>query len=135
MPSLRHRPLRKSAERRRHRAADELGQLGPEAGEEPALAGKRQGMMQAEKVTQDLKDAASAVSGPASPIAGISAIVRRLERRAGQAPHLIEPSVRALDDAIDALEEAAQTLQRALDAARPGGARNEHPDHIRANAA
>ena len=79
---------RREADFLRH-AAEELGKLAPELGEEAALAEKRQGMMQAEKVAQDLRDAADAVTGQSSPITGISAVVRRLERRAGQAPSLV----------------------------------------------
>ena len=41
-------------------------------------------------------------------------IARRLQRRAAQAPELIEPSVKALDEAMEALETAAQTVEAAL---------------------
>ena len=44
----------------------------------------------------------------------MSASLRRLERRAAQAPQLIEPSVKALDAALVALEEARDTVERAL---------------------
>jgi DNA repair protein RecN (Recombination protein N) len=40
--------------------------------------------------------------------------VRRLERRHGQAPELIDPAVQAFDAALNALEEARTHLQRAL---------------------
>jgi DNA repair protein RecN (Recombination protein N) len=108
---------RKEADFLRH-AADELGKLGPEAGEEEALSTSRQGMMQAEKVAQDLSDAVEAVSGPAAPLATLSALARRLERRRAQAPQLIEPCIATLDAALTALDEAAQTVERALRAAQ-----------------
>jgi DNA repair protein RecN (Recombination protein N) len=50
-------------------------------------------------------------------VSSLAAAVRRLERRAGTAPALIEPAVRAMDAAINALEEADQHLNAALIAA------------------
>jgi DNA repair protein RecN (Recombination protein N) len=47
----------------------------------------------------------------------LSAAVRRLERRAANSPALVEPAVRAIDTAINALEEAGQHLAAALAAA------------------
>ena len=43
--------------------------------------------------------------------------MRRLERRAANSPALVEPAVRAIDAAINALEEADQHLSAALVAA------------------
>ena len=43
--------------------------------------------------------------------------MRRLERRAGNSPALVEPAVKAIDAAINALEEADQHLTAALIAA------------------
>jgi DNA repair protein RecN (Recombination protein N) len=95
-------------------AADELGKLAPEPGEETTLADRRNGMMQAEKVAEDLRDAQDAVSGKASPVPALAAAVRRLERRQGQAPAFIEPAVKALDAALTALDEANLHIDRAL---------------------
>ena len=104
---------RKEADFLRH-AADELSKLGPEPGEEADLAARRQAMQAAEKVAQDLIEAQDAVSGQGSPIAQLSAALRRLERRATQAPALIEPPAKAIDAALVALDEAAAALERAL---------------------
>jgi DNA repair protein RecN (Recombination protein N) len=104
---------RAEADYLRHAHA-ELDKLAPEAGEEEALAARRTAMMQAEKVTADLKEAHDSLSGDGSPIVVLSAALRRLERRALQAPGLIEPPARALDHALDALEIARQTLEHAL---------------------
>jgi DNA repair protein RecN (Recombination protein N) len=104
---------RKEADFLRH-AAEELCKLAPEAGEEASLASQRQGMMQAEKVTQDLREAALALSGSGSPVASLAGVVRRLERRAEQAPLLVEPSIKSLYAAINALEESSQVLDKAL---------------------
>jgi DNA repair protein RecN (Recombination protein N) len=95
-------------------AVDELKRLAPEASEEAALADKRAVMMQAEKVAGDLRDAHDAVAGAQSPVPLLSATVRRLERRAAQAPALIEPAVKALDAALTALDAARRHLDVAL---------------------
>jgi len=95
-------------------AVDELTKLAPQAGEETALADKRASMMQAEKVAADLRDAHDAVAGTASPVPALGAAIRRLERRAAQAPNLIAPAVKALDEALSAIEEARGRLEQAL---------------------
>jgi DNA repair protein RecN (Recombination protein N) len=95
-------------------AADELRKLQPRDGEETALAERRTAMMQGEKIAGDLREAQDAVSGNHSPVTALAAAVRRLERRAGNAPDLVEPAVKAIDAAINALEEADQHLTAAL---------------------
>src|SRR5215813_12071297 len=98
-------------------ASDELKTLAPQDGEETTLAERRTVMMQGEKIAADLREAQDAVSGDHSPVAALSAAVRRLERRAANSPALVEPAVRAIDTAINALEEASQHLAAALAAA------------------
>ena len=95
-------------------ASDELKILAPQDGEETTLANRRAVMMQSEKIAADLREAQDAVSGDHSPVATLSAAVRRLERRAANAPALVEPAVKAIDTAINALEEADQHLAMAL---------------------
>ena len=104
---------RKEADYLRH-AHEELVRLNPQTGEEARLADERAGMMQAEKVLGDLRDAHESVAGDGSPLSTLSAAMRRLERRASQAPALIEPSLKALDAALTALDGAQQTLDQAL---------------------
>jgi DNA repair protein RecN (Recombination protein N) len=104
---------RKEADFLRH-AVEELRVLQPQAGEEATLADRRLVMMQSEKVAQDLSDAFEAISGTGSPVPVLSAAVRKLERRAAQAPTLVEPSVRALDAALNAMDEARTALGEAL---------------------
>jgi len=104
---------RREADWLRH-AVEELTRLAPERSEETTLAEKRAAMMQVEKVAGDLRDAHDAVSGSQSPVPALSAAVRRLERRAVQVPALIEPAVRAIDVALNALEEARGHLEHAL---------------------
>ncbi len=98
-------------------AADELKTLKPRDGEETALAERRTTMMQGEKIASDLREAQEAVSGTHSPVPALAAAVRRLERRAANSPALVEPAVKAIDIAINALEEAEQHLSAALVAA------------------
>jgi DNA repair protein RecN (Recombination protein N) len=95
-------------------AVDELKTLAPAAGEETALAARRTAMMQAEKVAGDLRDAHDAVAGARSAVPMLASAVRRLERRAAQAPALVEPAVKSLDAALHALEDARGHLETAL---------------------
>jgi DNA repair protein RecN (Recombination protein N) len=97
-------------------AAEELTRLAVQPGEEAALAERRQGMMQGEKVAADIRDAHESLSGDAAILPALSAISRRLQRRLPQAPQLIEPSVQALDEAMEALEVATRSVEAALQA-------------------
>jgi DNA repair protein RecN (Recombination protein N) len=106
----------REAEWLRH-AVEELGRLAPQTGEETTLAERRATMMQAEKVADDLRSTHDSVAGPNSPVPPLASAVRRLERRAAQAPALIEPAVKAIDAALTALEEARLQLQQALQVA------------------
>lgn len=104
---------RKEADYLRH-AAEELTRLAPEAGEEEALALRRQTMMQSEKVAADLGEARDVVGGAHSPIPVMASLLRRLERRAGQAPQLIEPVVKALDSALNSLSDVESAIEAAF---------------------
>jgi DNA repair protein RecN (Recombination protein N) len=107
---------RREADYLRH-AVEELTRLKPETGEETALADKRATMMAVDKVAEDLRDAHVAFAGERSPVASLSAALRRLERRRAQAPALIDPPVKALDAALSALDDARGHLDAALSAA------------------
>jgi DNA repair protein RecN (Recombination protein N) len=98
-------------------AVEELDTLGPQAGEETALAERRTVMMQAEKVAEDLRDAHEVIAGASSSVPALSGVIRRLERRQTQAPQLIEPTVKALDAALSALDDTRGHLEAALRAA------------------
>ncbi len=97
-----------------HHAHQELDRLAPQPGEEARLAEERTAMMQAEKVVADIKDAYEAVAGDGSPLATLSGALRRLERRQPQAPGLIEPAVKALEGALNALDLAQGALDQSL---------------------
>jgi DNA repair protein RecN (Recombination protein N) len=74
-------------------------------------------MIAVDKVAEDLHDAHEAVAGERSPIAALSAALRRLERRRALAPALIDPAVKSLDAALTALDETRAQLDTALMAA------------------
>jgi DNA repair protein RecN (Recombination protein N) len=105
--------VRAEADYLRH-AHDELEKLAPEAGEEGRLAEQRQRMIQAENVTSDLREAHETLSGGHAIVPTLSSVMRRLDRRIAQAPHLIEPAVSAIDAALISLDEAATLLEQAL---------------------
>jgi DNA repair protein RecN (Recombination protein N) len=98
-------------------AVEELTAMSPLPGEERQLADRRAQMMGAEKVAEDLRDAHETVAGTASPVPSLSASLRRLERRMNDAPDLVGVPVKALEVALNALEEARDGLERALRAA------------------
>ncbi len=105
--------VQREAEWLRHAVA-ELTQLTPQPAEEAALADRRAGMMQAEKVAGDLRDAHDAVAGDQSPVPALAAAARRLQRRGAQVPALVEPALKALDVALSAIEDARAHLDAAL---------------------
>lgn len=95
-------------------SVEELTKLSPQEGEEEELAAQRQTMMQAEKVAGDINEAHEAVGGPQSPVPVIAGLMRRLERKAEQAPGLLDDALSALDRALLALDEGATALGIAL---------------------
>ena len=94
-------------------AVEELTSLRPEAGEETDLAGRRQAMMASEKIASDLADAMDVLAGPGSAVPSLAAAWRRLERRAAQAPALVEPIVKAFGEALDRIEDARAAVEAA----------------------
>ncbi|MDI3468532.1 MAG: DNA repair protein RecN [Pseudolabrys sp.] len=107
---------RRESDYLRH-AVEELTKLAPETGEETALAERRAMMMAGEKIAADLRDAHDHIAGVNSPVPPLSGVIRRLERRSSQAPSLIDPAVKSLDAALNALEETRAHLEAALRAA------------------
>ncbi len=104
--------VRKEADFLRH-AAGELNKLDPQEGEETDLATRRQTMMGSEKIATEINDALDALSGDSSPIPVLSSVMRRLERRSRDVPQLINPSLQALGQALDAVDRARQTIEEA----------------------
>jgi DNA repair protein RecN (Recombination protein N) len=97
-----------------HASHAELNTLAPEPGEEEALAEKRSTMMHAEKIAGDLNDAHEMLSGQASPVPPIASLLRRLERKAAEAPGLLEEVNIALGQALDHLSDAQARIEIAV---------------------
>ncbi len=104
---------RREADYIRH-ATVELDKLAPEPGEEERLAAERQRMMQAEKITGDLREAADLLSGDHAPGPTLLSVLRRLERRREQAGPDLAEAVTALDAALQSLDLAHQSLEAEL---------------------
>ncbi|PPD15397.1 MAG: DNA repair protein RecN [Methylobacterium sp.] len=104
---------RREADYIRHATA-ELEKLAPEPGEEERLASERQRMMQAEKITGDLRDAADLLAGDQAPGPTLLAVLRRLERRREQAGADLAEAVTAIDAALQSLDLAHQSLEAEL---------------------
>jgi len=107
---------RADADYLRHAHA-ELVELSPQEGEEERLAERRLAMQRAEKVAGDLRDTLGAFEGDNSIVWSLTQAARRLERRAAQAAELLDPPLRALSSALDALGIAQQSLEAALEEA------------------
>lgn len=96
----------------------ELEKLAPEPGEEASLADLRAGMMRAEKIAGEINDAHQLLGSADSPVAALSTLLRRLSRKAPDAPEYLERIVQPLDDALvslDAVQSELQTVVEALE--------------------
>jgi len=101
-----------------HASLDELDRLGPRQGEEEELAERRAAMMRAEKMAGEIGDAEALIARSDSPVAELSALLRRLSRKAPDAPELIDPILAPLDEALvslDAVQEAISAALRAME--------------------
>ncbi len=95
-------------------AVNELTLLAPEPGEEDQLHELRTRMMKVEKIATELSDASEQLSGSASPIPGLSSLLRRLERKAADLRDVLGGAVDALEQGVNSLLIASQELERAL---------------------
>lgn len=95
-------------------SVDELTRLAPEQGEEEALAEKRTKMMQAERIAGDLNEAHETLTGSVSGVPEIGGLLRRLERKAAQAPGLLEGVNDHLAAALDHLAGAQSLIEQAI---------------------
>ncbi|MBA4783447.1 MAG: DNA repair protein RecN [Rhizobiales bacterium] len=93
---------------------EELKSLQPEAGEEEELAARRQSMMNVEKIATDINEAYEVVSGHASPVPTLSSLLRQLERKAEQAPGLLDGAIEGLTGALDGLDRMTAALEEAI---------------------
>jgi DNA repair protein RecN (Recombination protein N) len=107
---------RANADYVRH-AADELRAADPKAGEEEALAEKRQLMMQAEKLAAELGEARDALHGEGTAEARLAAALRRIERQTGPGLSLVAPVAKALERVLTETNAARAKIEEALAAA------------------
>lgn len=99
-------------------AVAELSRLDPQPGEETQLAERRAAMMRAEKTATEINDALDLLSGSNSPMPQLASLLRRLQRKAAEAPDLLEDIVKSLDEALlslDAAQAAASAAMRATE--------------------
>ncbi len=95
-------------------SVEELAMLAPQEGEESELANRRQTMMKAEKIAGDIDDAREVLTGTASPVPLIANTLKRLERKAEEAPGLLDETIEHLGVALDRLSDAQMTIEAAL---------------------
>ncbi len=95
-------------------SVEELTKADPQPGEESELAELRAAMMRAEKSATDIADAQEVLSGPSSPIPALSSLFRRLQRKAAEAPGLLEEIVKVLDEALISLDAAQAAADEAM---------------------
>ncbi|AZO74671.1 MULTISPECIES: DNA repair protein RecN [unclassified Mesorhizobium] len=92
----------------------ELAKLDPQPGEETELAELRARMMRAEKIASEIHDAQDVLSGPSSPLPQLASLLRRLQRKAGEVPGLLDDVVKSLDEAMISLDAAQSGVELAL---------------------
>lgn len=92
----------------------ELAKLDPQPGEETELAELRAQMMRVEKIATEIHDAQDVLSGPSSPLPQLASLLRRLQRKSGEAPGLLDDVVKSLDEAMISLDAAQSGVEAAL---------------------
>ncbi|HET9538766.1 MAG TPA: DNA repair protein RecN [Mesorhizobium sp.] len=95
----------------------ELSRLDPQPGEETELSEQRAAMMRAEKIAADIHDAQEVLSGPNAASPQLASLLRRLQRKAAEAPGLLDEVVNSLDEALLSLDAAQAGVDAALRAA------------------
>jgi len=93
---------------------DELSKLAPQAGEETDLAERRAAMMRAEKIATDITDAQDVLSGSNSAVPQLASLLRRLQRKAAEAPGLLDEIIKTLDEALISLDATQEAVDAAL---------------------
>ena len=95
-------------------SVEELTKADPQPGEETELAERRAAMMRAEKSASDIAEAQDVLSGSASPVPTLSGLLRRLQRKAAEAPGLLDDIVKSLDEALISLDAAQSATDAAM---------------------
>ncbi len=95
-------------------AISELNELAPQAGEETKLADERTLLMNAEKITADLREAEAFLHGDGGVENALNGALRRLERAAPDAGGQLDDAVSALDRAVIEAAEAREAVSQAV---------------------
>lgn len=95
-------------------AIAELIDLAPQAGEESKLADERSLLMNAEKITEDLRAAEAFLLGDGGVENALNSALRRLERAAPDAAGQLDDAVSALDRAAIEAAEATEAVAAAV---------------------
>jgi DNA repair protein RecN (Recombination protein N) len=95
-------------------ALEELRDLNPEPGEEEALAGRRQLMMNAEKIAGELNEALDALQGEGTAGARLATALRRIERQAATGGAVLAQVAEALERVLAETNTARDKLDEAL---------------------
>ena len=95
-------------------AIAELTELAPQAGEEAKLADERSLLMNAEKITEDLRAAEAFLQGDGGVENALNGALRRLERAAPDAGGQLDDAVSALDRAVIEAAEAREAVSVAV---------------------
>lgn len=86
---------------------EELQVLGPQSGEEDALADRRALMMNSEKIAAELSETEQIISRDGGADGELRTALRRVERAAAQAGDMLEPLRGALERAVDEVDQAS----------------------------
>ena len=95
-------------------ALEELVSLKPQAGEEKALASRRQLMMHAEKIAGELNEALDALQEEGTNGSRLAAALRRIERQAGAGGALLTSVAEALERVLAETNTARAKIDEAL---------------------
>jgi DNA repair protein RecN (Recombination protein N) len=95
-------------------ALEELRTLAPEAGEEEALAARRQLMMNAEKIAAELDEALDALAGEGTAGARLATALRRIERQAAASAPMLTQVAEALERVLAETNAARDKIEAAL---------------------
>ena len=93
-------------------AVEELNALGPQSGEETALATQRTMMMHGEQLVEALSEAVEQAAGHNGGESRLQNAVRALERVAEKAEGRLDAAVTALDRALDGLADGVAEINR-----------------------
>jgi len=95
-------------------ALEELRLLDPQAGEDDALASRRQLMMNAEKIAAELNEALDALQGEGTGGARLAAALRRIERQASVGGAVLTLVAEALERVLAETNTARARVEEAL---------------------